>query len=47
MKTLTTVICIVFICAILFFGYLGYQQVNKKLNEIDFSRVEIPIVEIG
>ena len=30
MKTLTTVTCTVFICAILFFGYLGYQQVNKK-----------------
>ena len=46
MKTVTTITCTIFICAILFLGYLGYQHVINKINNIDFSRIEMDITTL-
>ena len=41
-----TIICTIFICAILFLGYLGYQHVINKINNIDLSRIEMDITTL-
>jgi hypothetical protein len=46
MKTVTTITCTIFICAVLFLGYLGYQHVINKINNIDLSRIEMDITTL-